>query len=179
MRTTLRAFSAAFAVVLALPGGLVFGQAQPARFHPPVTPAERALDATLKAADADDSVLDNLLQGRGERDYRPTVDYRSSLTAALLAAIRKAERDMVRRDCGGRYKSGEVCGLDYNPITCAQDRIGQRFVATMSDAAGHSRIVLASAPHGPGHATYVMVEEAGAWKLDGVSCSAGSRFNTG
>jgi hypothetical protein len=177
MRKVLLALGAASFVVLALPGGLAFGQAQPARFHPPVTPAERALDATLRAAEADDGVLDNLLEGRGERGYRPTVNYGSRLTGSLLAAIRRAERDMVRRECGGRYKSGEICGLDYNPITCAQDRVGRRLVATLSDSAGRTRIALASAPGGPVHATYTAVEEGGAWKVDGVSCAAGVKFN--
>ncbi len=177
MKTVLRGLSAAFIVSLTLPGGMAFGQAQPARFHRPVTSVERALDATLRAAESDNAVLDNLLEGRGERGYRPTVNYGSRLTASLLAAIRNAERDMVRRECGGRYKSGEICGLDYNPITCAQDRIGRRLLSTVSGSAGRARIALASAPGGPLHATYAMVDDGGVWRLDGVSCSVGARFN--
>ena len=42
-------------------------------------------------------------------------------TPALLRAYASAQTAAVKRDCGGRYSKDEICGYDFDPVTCAQD----------------------------------------------------------
>jgi hypothetical protein len=81
----------------------------------PTTAPERALDGVLKHVATDDQVLDNLLGGRDKARFHRTVDYTTTLTKPLLAAIARAETAAAQRDCGGRYIDGELCGLDFVP----------------------------------------------------------------
>ena len=92
-----------------------------AAFHAPQSEPERALEKILRRADRDTQLLDNLLQGRGAKNLRPTFRYESLLTPGLIEAIRVQEKALVTKDCKGRYRDGEICGLDYSPITCGQD----------------------------------------------------------
>lgn len=149
-------------------------------FHPPATRAEQALDAVLHRTDADPDPLDNLLAGRDRAAFRPKIDYRTMLTAALLEAITAAERQAVRRTCGGRYRSGEVCGLDFVPITCAQDSGSSYLYRT--DQATPAMVVNArrwSGTENPANEDdfYRLVRYHGSWLLDGICCASGIGFN--
>ena len=150
-------------------------------FHPPADEAERALDVILHRADADADLLNNLLPGRRRSRAQPTANYDPVLTAPLLSAIRRTEQALVRRSCGGRYRVGEICGLDYSPLTCAQDngtvylyrtqatRPGEAIVAFRWEAGGSKPV-----------ATYRLLRRDGAWRIDGVRCDqVPASFNPG
>lgn len=144
-------------------------------FRLPTTQAERALDGILKHVDADEQALDNLLGGRN-RTYRRTVDYRPMMTQPLLAAIAAKEKANVKRDCGGRYIAGDLCGLGYVPITCAQDTNDTYFYRTEAESGDQARIAYAWTKANA-VAVYRMVKRAGAWKIDGIRCKEGDAFN--
>lgn len=145
-------------------------------FHEPTSEPERALDAILKRVDHDPDVMENLVGGRGP-GFRRTVDYRTMLTAPVLAAIAAREREAVKRDCGGRYKEGELCGLDYVPVTCAQDSTPLYYYRTDSESADKAQIAYhAPYAHSP-QATYRLVKQDGTWKIDGIRCAEGDAFN--
>lgn len=150
-------------------------------FHPPQTPAERALDAVLHRANVDPNPLSNLLDGRGEPGFRQTVDYSAFLTPALVAAIAQVERDLVRQNCGGRYRSGEICGLDFVPLTCAQDSSETYLYRTQATQPGEAIITYRWAGSDRrAVATYRLLYRKGSWRLDGIRCAEGGQeFNPG
>lgn len=143
-------------------------------WHVPGSAPERTLDRLLKTADADDGLLDNLLSGRGKKGFRPSVDYGASVTPALLRSIRLVERQLVKQTCGGRY-TGEVCGLDYSPISCAQDNSDHYLYRTLAQT-DHSAVVSYAWPPENASETpsaiaeFRLVEANGSWRLDGVKC---------
>jgi hypothetical protein len=145
-------------------------QAPPAGWHAPLTTSEAALDRILKMADNDDDQLDNLLGGRGTAGFHPTVDYKTVLTPPLLAAIKRTEDQLVQKSCGGHY-TGDVCGLDFSPLTCAQDTNDTYLYRTEFKQA-HVAEISYTWPSGSTSpiATYMLLEEDGRWKIDGIKC---------
>lgn len=156
------------AAVLASPAA--WGAATPAGLHPPKSPAETALDKILKIADRDDELLDNLLH-RYPVAKAKQIDYRPMLTAQLIAAMQAEERRLVKQDCGGKYLEGELCGMDYSPVTCAQDTVTPYTYRTVAQ---HDRDAIIAGPA----ATYRMVQAGRGWQLDGVKCETGTAFNS-
>jgi len=123
----------------------------------------------LKLADRDDDLRDNLLH-RYPVAKAKQVDYRPMLTAQLLAAMQAEEKRLVKQDCGGKYLEGELCGMDYSPITCAQDTVAPYTYKTLAQTDRATTIA------GPG-ATYRMIQVGSGWQLDGVKCETGTAFN--
>lgn len=140
-----------------------------AGFHPPTSAAEIALDHVLKIADADEFQLDNLLH-RYPVVRKKQVDYRPLLAAQLIAAMQAEEKKLVARDCGGKYREGDICGMDYSPITCAQDSDA---AYTYKTIAQHARDAIIA---GPG-AIYRVVQVGSGWQIDGIKCNEGGAFN--
>ncbi|WP_338664374.1 hypothetical protein VQH23_04240 [Pararoseomonas sp. SCSIO 73927] len=157
-----------------LQGGTASATRPELPFHPPASEAEQALDAIIRRADADPDPLSNLLEGRGRRGFRPSVDYAAALTPALLASIRSTERALLRRNCGGRYRPGEICGLDFVPLTCAQDSAETYLYRTQVARPGEA--IIAYRPPGESRtpvATYRLLRRGGAWRIDGIRCGEG------
>lgn len=143
-------------------------------FVPPGTVPETALDRVLHRADSDGEQLANLLHRPGA-DVR--IDYTQMLTPALIAAITNAEKQLVQKDCGGKYLKGEVCGLDYSPITCAQDTAPSYIYHTVLEL-GDRAVIEYAWPNGRiPIATYTIVKDKDGWKIDGVTCAHGAKFN--
>jgi len=141
-----------------------------ADFHAPRSEAERALDTILKRADADKYQLDNLFDGRGDDSFRRKFDYSTVLTPALLSALKEAEAAMVRKECGGAYSPGDICGFDYTPITCGQDF--QYPYLYRTDSAGRDEALLSYAWSDKKRtATYRLVKQRNRWKIDSVACA--------
>jgi hypothetical protein len=146
-------------------------------FHPPATQSERALNATLRAADNDRDQLDNLLAGRGDPHFKKTFDYSPRLTDALMKAIAAEETALVMKDCGGRYMEGDICGLDYSPITCGQDESNAYLYRTEQDDGHMAVISYGASKNQKPIATYRVTLVADRWKIDGVKCEEGAAFN--
>jgi hypothetical protein len=115
-----------------------------AGLHPPQSAAEVSLNKIVTIANGDEFQLDNLLY-RYPVVPKKQVDYRGMLTAQLIAAMQAEEKKLVAKDCGGKYMEGEVCGMDYSPITCAQDTVGRSY-RTIAQRA-HDAIVAGPPPH--------------------------------
>jgi hypothetical protein len=141
-----------------------------AAFHPPRTAAELALSAALRRADADEEQLDNLFHRYGPVPRAKRVDYAQYLTTNFWDRLRRKEAAMVRRDCGGVYRDGEVCGMDSSPITCAQDDLPSP-LAYRSEAAadGRVRVWLRDACGSPA-TLYIRTLDHGVWKIDDARC---------
>jgi hypothetical protein len=168
MRTALALWGAA-AIGL---GGWTIADAAPAAtaFHPPRTAAELALSAALRRADADEEQLDNLFHRYGPVPRAKRVDYARYLTTNFWDRLRRQEVAMVRKDCGGRYEDGEVCGMESSPITCAQDDLPSPLAYRSEPVAdGRVRVWLKDAGGSPA-TLYVMTLEGGVWKIDDARC---------
>jgi hypothetical protein len=135
----------------------------------PRTPAETALDKVLKTADRDEEVLDNLLH-RYPVAAAKRIDYGKWLTPTLIASLQAEEKKLVAQDCGGKYREGDICGMDYNPLTCAQDTVRPLSYKTVQQNADTAVIAVTGA-------TYRMAHTSAGWQLDGVKCAGEVKFN--
>jgi len=145
--------------------------------HPPMTAAERTLDAILKISDADSGMF-LFVVNRPDRKVADDAKFSGFFTRQLLDAIAGTERQEVERDCGGKYLEGEICGLDFDPITCAQDEPENGYVyRTEKSTARRQIITMAWAGRDEVVAAYRMLKQGGSWKLDGVACRPAPQFN--
>ena len=146
------------------------GNAMASRPHPAATEAEKALDKLLRVSEKRYGLVAAVLgrPGGGKHD----ADLARELTTARLRQdLAGQERKAVRDNCKGRSIPGEICGLDYNPLTCAQDESDAPYsYRTTAGAAGQADIAYFWPGAASPSARFVMVREAGAWKLDAVKC---------
>lgn len=154
-------------------------------FHAPQSDAERALGRMLKADEKPPGHLDPTGGSPGHRPRTtppPGAPYLKSLTPPLATAILAAEAKAVKANCGGVYKTGELCGMDADPIVCAQDFPNHYLFRTTQS--GPTRVVI-DAAWPPDHAgaqpstsgSYRLTFSGGAWKIDGISCAEGDGYN--
>jgi hypothetical protein len=157
------------------------------QFHPPQTEAERALDKILTRAKTDS---DMTFYALGEPHYDPPLGssharlvppedrgYSNLFTEALVKAWREKEKSLVQQSCGGQYIAGELCGLDYDPIFCAQDYTDSFHYYTV-DSGKNAAVIEYSFPDtGYLLATYGMIKDQQGWKIDRVTCRDGDKFN--
>lgn len=138
--------------------------------HPAATPMEKALHTLLVGFSKDERSALTLLGQPGGKGKVP-----DTVTPALVQAMRAAEQAAVKRDCGGKYQDGMICGLDYHPVLCGQDSPAKFLYRTV----GADRVEM----YWPGEkkptATYRMAEAGGTWKLDGIACTEADSFNMG
>jgi len=140
------------------------------RLHPATTEAEKALDKLLRLSEKRFGLVAAVLgrPGGGKHDVALA---RELTTARLRQDLAGQERKAVRDNCKGRYVPGEICGLDYNPLTCSQDESDAPYsFRTTAATADRADIVYSWPGAASPSARFVMVREAGAWKLDVVEC---------
>ena len=150
----------------------------PDGFHPAGTPAEQALDRLLALSDKDPD-LGRFAVDNKERDQSKDGRLAPYFTPALRAAWAAAEAAAVRRNCGGRQVTGEACGIDIHPITCAQDSSPNGYVYRTEATTDGDRVMLSYRWPRTTEvlATYRLIRTANRWVLDGVSCANYLKFN--
>ncbi|MGD0191509.1 MAG: hypothetical protein ABSD74_12280 [Rhizomicrobium sp.] len=145
------------------------GSVADSSFHKARSISEIALDRILKIADADDRILDNLFHRYPDdpvtRSQR--VDYSRFLTTELIQLFSREQRKLVQEDCGGVYLKGELCGMDYNPVTCTNGELGAPSYSTKRQT-NNSALIMADTGN-----EYTLAQERGVWKLTGVKCQLG------
>lgn len=148
-------------------------------FHAAQSAPEKALDNIIRNSDADSNMFDYVLKRPWYNEKKDT-GYSQLFTKNLLTAWARAEATLVQKNCGGKYSKGEVCGIDYNPITCAQDISEDGYFYKTEKADGRQAVVSYewSQKDSPTEiATYRLVKDDIGWKLDGVNCKSGASFN--
>lgn len=148
-----------------------------ASFGKPETVQEKALNAILKHADNDTNQLDNLFHRSHDVTESARVDYREMLSRDLLNAMQAEEKKQVQSNCGGKYIEGEICGLNFSPITCSQDSVGEYLYRTEQHSADKSIITYKWYEDQNPIATYHLIADAGHWKIDGIACLGQTSFN--
>ena len=184
MPTSLKALARAvtWAAGVALAAGTA--AAAPA-FHAAQSGAEQALGRILKADARPAGRIDPTGGTVGHRPLTtppPRAPYLEYLTTPLATAILAAEAREVKANCGGIYKSGELCGMDADPIVCAQD-FPDHYLFRMTQS-GPTRVVVDAAwpPDQAGAApstsgSYRLTLSGRGWKIDGIACAEGDRYN--
>ncbi len=147
-------------------------------FHVAQSEAEKALLDIIRRAVTDDNVIEYVL---GTPGYDPKKDSGYSLlfTKKLLRVMAKKESDLVKKECNGKY-TNEICGIDYNPITCSQDFIDEGYLFQTKEDTGHKAVIhfLWTPFIDDGSTFYILIKDGGRWKLDGIGCKVGAKFNT-
>ncbi|MBI4383274.1 MAG: sel1 repeat family protein [Nitrospinae bacterium] len=142
------------------------------------TPAEKALDHILRRVEKDGNITQYVL-GTPYYDAEKDTGYARLFTKTFLRAAAKKEADAVKRSCDGKY-TGEICGLDFNPITCAQDYSESGYLhRTMEDDGSKAIISSLGVDFEPSEVktSYRLIKVGENWKLDGVHCGGGGEFN--
>lgn len=175
MRAAIASTVTAFAVASAAGSA----SAEPA-FHPAGTAAERTLARILKLDGDKPEAVDPAIAGSLRRPRAappPDAAYLAWLTAPLAATILTAEARAVKANCGGVYRAGDECGLDADPILCAQDFPKSYLFRTTQSAPGLAVVEAAWPPEGraapAASGAYRLTRTGGVWKIDGVKCAEG------
>ena len=146
-------------------------------FHAAISEAEKRLDTLIKMTESDSGFYFYAV-GAPFRDKSKDYKFSEYVTQPLLNSWNKYEVEIVKKDCGGTYKDGEICGIDYNPLTCTQDNNEGKYVySTYFD---NKRTAIISYKWEKSHdtiATYRLVAANGVWAIDGVMCGVGVKFN--
>jgi hypothetical protein len=146
------------------------------QFHPPQTAAEKAL-AHILMLDHTDRYFRSFVFKALERNKSKDKDYANLFTKALEDAWEKAYLSIPPEDdSGGRYVP-----MDW--IVCGQETSEEYFYSTVRSGKYESYIAVVTPEAvniSPSLIPYPfrMIEENGAWKLDGVRCPDGFNFNT-
>lgn len=174
MQTGRARFSVLAGVLLALMTGQA--QAQAEDFHPARTPAEQALDRMLAVAGQEpDSGL--YAVGHPQRNRSRDRVFAGLFSDRLRKAWTAAEQAALKANCGGKYKEGEACGLDFSPILCAQDSAETYLYLTRRETAEDVVVDYLWPGEKIPAARYRLIQKAGQWQMDGVHCAGGERFN--
>jgi hypothetical protein len=140
-------------------------------YHLASSDAETTLDAILRLSDKDDNMLNFVLH---TPDYKPKADkgYAKHFTQRLLHDMAEMEKRELKSKCGGKYLKGELCGTEYNPLTCAQDASDSGYLYR-TDSSVDSKAIISYAWPGEKKrlAVFEMIRENGRWKLDSVTCN--------
>lgn len=153
-------------------------------FHPAQSAAEQTLGRILKADENPHARIDPTAGAVGRRPRTtppPGAPYLKHLTTPLATAILVDEANQVKANCGGVYKAGELCGMDADPIICAQDFPDHYLFRTIQDAPG-AVVIEAAWPPDRGaepsrSGAYRLTLSGGVWKIDGIACADGEAYN--
>ena len=147
-------------------------------FHAPQSPAEKTLAHILELdSQKNSNIYPFLTKTFG---FYPNIKYERLFTKKFIDAIAKNEERLVQENCDGEYTKGQACGIDINPLTCSQDAPDYYLYKTIKETDQEAFIVFIwpqdindtklNIPHR-------MKKENGVWKLDGINCFEGYRFN--
>ncbi len=144
-------------------------------FHPPETPPEKALDAILRRTKKDTYMHDYLIHRSASVHEK---DYANMFSRSFRESVTQAEAQQVRKNCNGSYITGELCGLNFSPVTCTQD-FPDTFLYHTRQINRQQAVITYAWPYtSHSAAAYQMIEEDSRWKIDGVLCAEeNTRFN--
>jgi hypothetical protein len=153
-------------------------------FHAAQSAAEQTLGRILKADENPHAHVDPTAGAVGRRPRTtppPGAPYLKYLTTPLATAILVEEAREVKANCGGVYKAGELCGMDADPIICAQDFPDHYLFRTIQSGPDLAVIEAAWPPDKGAEPSrsgaYRLTLSGGAWKIDGISCADGEAYN--
>ncbi|MBF0267538.1 MAG: hypothetical protein HQL44_02985 [Alphaproteobacteria bacterium] len=136
-----------------------------------------ALDAIIRMSERDEGYVDFAVKAPW-RNKSKDRQYGQTVSKGLQSAWAKAETLSVQKNCKGKYLEGELCGLGFNPLSCAQDLSDEAYLYQTQKASGSLAVISYRWPRGGDIvATYKMIRQGDGWILDGVSCHPSPSFN--
>ena len=159
-------------------------------FHFARSDAEKALAEILRLY-TNDSNMFYYVTGRPYYDAKKDTGYARLFTKNLLQSVGKADSDLIKLEPDGKCVEGYLCGLDYDPIFCAQDSSDNGYIYWTTEDDGHKAIIYYLWSWGdktdeffPGSDKtyeskkfYRLIKDDDHWKLDGIDCGDGTKFN--
>ena len=173
-----------FIAVLSLIGGIVAAESALAESsggivahpvidppHPPQSGAEMAADALIHLDDSGYDLFFFMIK-RPSRNRSLDRRFAPLFSKELQAAWAQEEKRLVLQGCNGRYIDGELCGIDFRPLVCAQDYSEEGYTyRTLRSDAKSALIEMSWAEHSDNpSAQYRMILVGDRWVMDGVYC---------
>ena len=143
----------------------------------PENEAEKALDKILKIENVGNIRLGTSYLEDGALADNTGLNYAEIMTQEIFNTILKEEQNLVDENCGGKYREGEICGLDYDPVTCTQDVVEQYLYNTLRMSEEEAHIEYKWPSTSTAVAKYRLIKADGRWKIDGIQCASSHGFN--
>mgnify|MGYP007111634448 CR=1 FL=1 len=140
-------------------------------YHRATSEPEKTLDSILRNSEKDHNLIEFVLH---TPFYKSKNDkgYAQYFTRTFLATMAAMEKKTIQENCKGKYIEGELCGTDYNPVNCALDNGPSPYLFKV-DSLTQDKAIIAykwRTKDATPAATYELLREGGAWKIDRVIC---------
>ncbi len=147
-----------------------------------LTPPERALEKILQINKSDENLFRVITKNPNNIHLpKETEKYHDLFSKELISEFARKEEEAVHKNCGKKYKydEGTVCGIDYDPLICAQVHPRGLTYKTIEQTE-HLAIIECDEYSSSSKQTikYRMIKHGENWILDAVSCPVpGDEFN--
>jgi hypothetical protein len=146
-------------------------------FRMPENEAEKALDKILRIENVGNIRLGTAYTVDDTLAGNTRINYADIMTPELFGAILEEEQKLVEQNCGGKYREGDICGLDYDPVTCTQDFADHYLYNTLRMSEDTAQIEYTWPSTDKAVAEYRLIKMDGRWKIDGIQCAGSHGFN--
>lgn len=146
-------------------------------FHVAQSDAENALDGILHLYNNDNNMHRYVL-GTPEYDAKKDTGYSRLFTKSFLQTFAKKQSEAVKNECDSKYD--DKCRHLFSPFVCSQNFSSPGYtVQTMKNDGRKALIFYEWLGNTPKIAKtlYRLVKVRGEWKLDGIDCGDGTKFN--
>ncbi len=146
-------------------------------FHKPVTQAEKAIDYILTVISEKQGFFSSITK----KPWRNKADdniFSVYFSSKLQKAWIDEEIRLLNMWCDGKYIEGDMCGLNIDPFTCAQDSYEEGYIYKTLSSDDKTAIIAYRWPYLPEVvATYRLISQNKRWIVDGVDCGNSTKFN--
>ncbi len=150
-------------------------------FHIAKSDAEKILDSIIHLTGKDANMYAYAL-GLPWYDAKKNTGYSRLFTKNFLRVAAKAELDAVKENCSGEYRDDDICGLDYDIFTCQESTSEKGYLYRTKEDNGQMAIIYylwVGESIEEDRTFYKLIKDGGNWKLDGIDCGNGVKFNMG
>lgn len=138
-----------------------------------LTPPEKALQKILELNKADDNLFRVIIKNPNNIHLpKETEKYNDLFSKELISEFARKEEEAIKKNCGvNKYDETTVCGIDYDPLICAQVHprgLSYKTIEQTEDMAIIECVEYSSASKQT--IKYRMIKNGENWVLDAVLC---------
>jgi hypothetical protein len=146
-------------------------------FHKPATKAEEMIDYLLTVTSRKPDFF-AYITNKPWRNKAKGKGFSVFFSQKLQKNWINEEIRLLNLWCDGKYIEGDMCGLDINPFTCAQDYLEEGYMYKTISSDNRTAIIAYRWPHLPEVvATYRLIFQNNQWIVDAVDCGDSTKFN--